>query len=130
MLSYDVLCELAENGYVSGQLRTKIEKGVATTPSMAYWYARHVLHGPFKLGEAAIAKDGVVSCYYAKRVLHGPFPLGEFAIAMHPSFWREYAQACLHLSMHTEVEAAREAVLTKAREELELQISLARNNLG
>ena len=59
----------------------KREKMWARDPQTAYWYARDVLHGPFKIGELAIAKDSDYSYLYAKCVLKGPFKLGELAIA-------------------------------------------------
>lgn len=54
---------------------------IAQSAEYSYWYAYHVLDGPFPAGEAAIAQYGYRSFNYAVYVLRGPFQLGEAAIA-------------------------------------------------
>ena len=44
----------------------KREKYIAKSTKYAYYYAQHVLFGPFPLGEKAISKDTFFVYYYAK----------------------------------------------------------------
>lgn len=59
-----------------GKLPSSLEAVVALSAGFSYDYARRVLHGPFPLGEPAIA-GSPFSYYYARKVLEGPFPLGD-----------------------------------------------------
>jgi hypothetical protein len=88
----------AEEAYTrlkNGDKDPILVKVVAKDPMYAYWYARQVLKGPFKLGEPIIAKDPSYAYYYAVDILKGPFPLGEPTIAKDPGYAYYYAKDVL-----------------------------------
>mgnify|MGYP003613337078 CR=1 FL=1 len=53
----------------------KREKYIAKSPKFAYYYAQHVLFGPFPLGEKAISKDTDFARDYARDILKKDFYL-------------------------------------------------------
>lgn len=73
----------------------KREAAISKDPDYAHYYARHVLKGPFPLGEEAIAKSAWYAYWYARYILEGPFPAGEAAIATNPEWALAYATTVL-----------------------------------
>lgn len=68
-----------------GQLKT-----IKRSPSLSYWYARHILEDEWPPGEKAIATDAHYAYAYARDVLERPWPKGEDAIATHGWWAFEY----------------------------------------
>lgn len=54
------------------------------------YYARDVIKGRWKEGEAVISQDPVMSMRYAMDVLKGEFPMGEHAMRKNEKIWNEY----------------------------------------
>ena len=69
----------------------KRERAISKYTVYSYYYARHVLKGPFPAGEVAISRDAEYSYLYAIYVLKGPFPAGEAVIAEDAYFAHWYA---------------------------------------
>lgn len=67
-------------------------KLVHTSAKYSLRYAKHILCGPFPLGEPAIANDAKSSYWYALDALKQPFPLGEAAIATHVTYADWYSE--------------------------------------
>jgi hypothetical protein len=63
----------------------KREQYIAKNPKYAYLYAKDVIKGPWKPGEAAIAPKPVFAYAYARDVIKGPWKPGEAAIAKSPT---------------------------------------------
>ena len=68
------------------------ERSIARQSVVSLRYARHVLVGPFPLGEDIIATDACDSYMYAKEVLKGPFSKGESIISTDAYYSVMYAR--------------------------------------
>lgn len=70
------------------------EPAIAKDPHFSYSYARHILEAPFELGEPSIATDGVTAYLYATNILGCRFKLGEKSIQEGP-YWNRYKEQFL-----------------------------------
>lgn len=84
-LTYGILKTLINAG-LSKKVRRSVEGGLSTDSDSAYRYAQSFLHGPFPLGEPAIAEEIETAYRYARYVLKGPFPMGEKVISQGASY--------------------------------------------
>jgi len=76
--------------------KSSIERIIASGDAGdSYNYAKHILNGPFKLGEKAIATDAYYSFMYAHDVLGDRFEMGEEAIKKDKHIWDDYQEAIL-----------------------------------
>ena len=83
-----------QSNYINN--KSKIEHIIASGDSEdAYNYAKHILNGPFKLGEKAIATDAYSSFMYAHDVLRGRFEMGEEVMKKDKSYWDDYQEGVL-----------------------------------
>jgi hypothetical protein len=75
-----------------------------TDPHYAYWYARDVIKGRFKLGETTIAKSPFYAYHYAHDIIKGRWEQVEPTIATdeYGAYW--YACNVLEFSLENENE--------------------------
>jgi len=70
--------------------RESLEQIISKDAYYSYFYARNVIKGRWKLGEAAISEDAIHSYFYARDIIKRRFVLGEAAISESP--WYIHAQ--------------------------------------
>lgn len=82
-----------ESPYHTGAVE---EAQIALDGRLSLNYARDVVKGPWKPGEAAILAYRSLSLIYARDCIKGPWPACEAAISQDPGFSLEYATDVLH----------------------------------
>jgi hypothetical protein len=96
-MNVPVLKALERHGYARRTIpAVQAEILKAQSPEACYRFANQFLHKPWPEAEQVIAREGVPAFNYAKHVLDGPFPLGERAISMaNSNIAYLYAKFCL-----------------------------------
>jgi hypothetical protein len=88
----DFAYELAKKYHIQHSV---LEKIIAKSPKYSVEYAKHILKGPFPLGEKSIKLNARHSFVYARDVLKKRFPDGEMAISSQISTTVQYASSVL-----------------------------------